>query len=423
MLHAAHCDVLAVRLTCDAAMTTDTQRPRIRVDVETSYIEEQSDPRDKRFVFSYTITIRNEGQVPARLLTRHWIITDANGNVKETRGDGVVGEQPYLKPGQGFRYSSGAVIETPVGTMQGSYQMMADDGLKFDAPIAPFRLGHSRSLALSRWRTYAIGDIQGCDAELGALLQTLNFSARPRPVWFVGDLVNRGPASLEVLRRVRALGDAATVTLGNHDLHLLAVALGCSRLRIRRHSGADLGGAGPRRAARMAAATARCSPRITPRICVWCTADSPRSGTCRLRAACARELEQALRSQPEKLFKHMYGDKPDRWDPALEGVERLRYIVNCFTRLRYVDEHGRLELHAKGAPGKAKTASLIPWFEAPGARWRGTRVVFGHWSTLGFFQNADVIGLDTGCVWGGSLTALRLDVPSAAPVQVGCRAL
>ena len=121
-------------------MISDLDNPRIRVEVETSYIEEQSDPRDKRFVFSYTITIRNEGQVPARLLTRHWIITDANGNVKETRGDGVVGEQPYLKPGQGFRYSSGAVIETPVGTMQGSYQMMADDGLKFDAPIAPFRL-------------------------------------------------------------------------------------------------------------------------------------------------------------------------------------------------------------------------------------------------------------------------------------------
>jgi ApaG protein len=120
--------------------TPEPDRLRIRVDVETSYVEEQSDPRDKRFVFSYTITIRNEGQVPARLLTRHWIITDANGNVKETRGDGVVGEQPYLKPGQGFRYSSGAVIETPVGTMQGSYQMMADNGQAFDALIAPFRL-------------------------------------------------------------------------------------------------------------------------------------------------------------------------------------------------------------------------------------------------------------------------------------------
>ncbi len=121
-------------------MTAEPANPKIRVEVETSYIEEQSDPRDKRFVFTYTITIRNDGPVPARLLTRHWIITDANGNVKETRGDGVVGEQPYLKPGQGFRYSSGAVIETPVGTMQGSYQMVADGGLQFDAPIAPFRL-------------------------------------------------------------------------------------------------------------------------------------------------------------------------------------------------------------------------------------------------------------------------------------------
>jgi ApaG protein len=117
-----------------------TQTIQIAVEVETAYIEEQSDPRDKRFVFSYTITIRNEGSVPARLLTRHWIITDANGKVQEVRGDGVVGEQPYLKPGQGFRYSSGAVIETPVGAMQGSYQMVGDDGLQFDAPIAPFRL-------------------------------------------------------------------------------------------------------------------------------------------------------------------------------------------------------------------------------------------------------------------------------------------
>ena len=114
--------------------------PRISVEVETAYIEEQSDPRDKRFVFSYTITIQNEGHVPARLLTRHWLITDANGKVQEVRGDGVVGEQPYLKPGQGFRYSSGAVIETPVGAMQGSYQMLSDDGQRFDASIAPFRL-------------------------------------------------------------------------------------------------------------------------------------------------------------------------------------------------------------------------------------------------------------------------------------------
>ncbi len=121
-------------------MTGQANQSNIRVEVVTAYLEVQSDPQDKRFVFAYTITIRNEGQAPARLLTRHWIITDSNGNVKEVRGDGVVGEQPYLKPGQEFRYSSGAVLETPVGTMQGSYQMVADDGRRFDAPIAPFRL-------------------------------------------------------------------------------------------------------------------------------------------------------------------------------------------------------------------------------------------------------------------------------------------
>jgi ApaG protein len=113
---------------------------KIRVEVETSYLEEQSDTVERRYVFSYTITIRNEGRTPARLLTRHWVITDANGKVQEVRGDGVVGEQPYLKPGQGFRYSSGAVIETPVGAMQGSYEMLADDGQRFDTPIPPFRL-------------------------------------------------------------------------------------------------------------------------------------------------------------------------------------------------------------------------------------------------------------------------------------------
>ncbi|HUQ12287.1 MAG TPA: Co2+/Mg2+ efflux protein ApaG [Steroidobacteraceae bacterium] len=117
-----------------------TTQHKIRVDVDTSYLAEQSNPGERRYVFSYTITIRNEGSVPARLLTRHWVITDSNGKVQEVRGEGVVGEQPYLKPGQGFRYSSGAVLDTPVGAMQGSYQMVTDDGQQFDAPIAAFRL-------------------------------------------------------------------------------------------------------------------------------------------------------------------------------------------------------------------------------------------------------------------------------------------
>ena len=113
---------------------------RISIVVETAYLEEQSAPQSQRFVFGYTITIRNDGAVPAKLLTRHWIITDSDGRQQEVRGPGVVGEQPRLKPGQGFRYSSGAVLQTPVGAMQGSYQMIGDDGLQFEAPIPPFRL-------------------------------------------------------------------------------------------------------------------------------------------------------------------------------------------------------------------------------------------------------------------------------------------
>jgi ApaG protein len=112
----------------------------IRVEVTTNYLAEQSEPSEQRYVFSYTITIRNDGAQAAKLLARHWLITDANGKTQEVRGEGVVGEQPHMKPGQGFRYSSYAVLETPVGAMQGSYQMVGDDGTRFDAPIAPFRL-------------------------------------------------------------------------------------------------------------------------------------------------------------------------------------------------------------------------------------------------------------------------------------------
>ena len=115
-------------------------RHQINVDVESTYLEEQSAPSEHRYVFAYTVTLRNAGQVPAKLMTRHWIITDANGRVQEVRGEGVVGEQPHLQPGQGFRYSSGAVLETPVGAMQGSFQMLGDDGAQFDAPIPVFRL-------------------------------------------------------------------------------------------------------------------------------------------------------------------------------------------------------------------------------------------------------------------------------------------
>ena len=127
-------------------MTIDTQIYNIKVDVQTQYIAEQSDPEDERYVFAYTITIRNEGSVPAKLLTRHWIITNANGKTQEVRGEGVVGEQPHLQPGENFRYTSGTMLETPVGSMQGSYHLVAEDGSEFDAPIPPFSLSKPNTL-------------------------------------------------------------------------------------------------------------------------------------------------------------------------------------------------------------------------------------------------------------------------------------
>jgi bis(5'-nucleosyl)-tetraphosphatase (symmetrical) len=267
---------------------------------------------------------------------------------------------------------------------------------------------------------YAIGDIQGCDAELGALLTALHYSADRDRLWFVGDLVNRGPESLKTLRRVRALGEAATVVLGNHDLHLLAVALG--QARTRSDDTLDDILAAPDREALLEWLLHRPLLHEDPalKLCLLHAGLAPQwnMATARL---CAREFEDALRKNPRLLFEQMYGDEPNRWNDSLAGAERLRFIVNCFTRLRYVDAEGGLVLRAKGSPKKALAKSLIPWFEAADARWRGPRLVFGHWSTLGFFCNADVIGLDTGCVWGGSLTALRLDAPGAAPVQVGCK--
>jgi bis(5'-nucleosyl)-tetraphosphatase (symmetrical) len=268
---------------------------------------------------------------------------------------------------------------------------------------------------------YAIGDIQGCDAELGALLKSLKFSADRDRLWFVGDLVNRGPESLGALRRIRALGDTAIVTLGNHDLHLLAVSHGLARTR-NDDTLADILAA-PDRDALLEWLIQRPLLHDDPdlNLCVIHAGLAPQWDMDTARS-CAREFERALRENPRGLFEHMYGDEPDIWDESLTGMARLRFIANCFTRLRYVDARGRLALKAKGSPKKAQIKSLIPWFEAPGARWRSRRVVFGHWSTLGYFSNSSAIALDTGCVWGGSLTALRLDVADATPVQVPCRA-
>ena len=267
---------------------------------------------------------------------------------------------------------------------------------------------------------YAIGDVQGCDEELGRLLAELRFSADRDRLWLVGDLVNRGPESLEVLRRVRALGDAAQVTLGNHDLHLLAASFGKSK--VREGDTIDDVLAAPDRQQLLEWLWHRPLLHEDPalNLCLLHAGLAPQWDI-PLARTCAREFEKALQRDPEKLLANMYGDEPNRWDEKLTGESRLRFIVNCFTRLRYVDPDGRLMLRAKGSPKKMQGKALIPWFESETARWHGPRIVFGHWSTLGFYQDARVIALDTGCVWGDRLTALRLDVPDARPVQVACR--
>jgi bis(5'-nucleosyl)-tetraphosphatase (symmetrical) len=215
------------------------------------------------------------------------------------------------------------------------------------------------------------------------------------------------------------MGDSATVVLGNHDLHLLAVAHGVSQLRD--DDTLDEVLAASDRDALLEWLLHR--PLMHEDAALNLSllhAGLPPQWDIPTARSCAREVERALRNDPARLFQTMYGDQPSRWENSLAGAERLRFIVNCFTRLRYVDAEGRLALRAKGAPHKAQARQLTPWFEAPGARWRGARVVFGHWSTLGFLNTGTVVSLDTGCVWGGSLTALALDDPQAAPVQVSC---
>ena len=222
-----------------------------------------------------------------------------------------------------------------------------------------------------------------------------------------------------MLRRVRSLGAAASVVLGNHDLHLLAVSFGKARLR----EGDTLEDilAAPDRGALLDWLITRPLLHEQPAMNLCMVhAGLPPQWDLALARACARDLERALQSDPEKMFESLYGDEPDRWNPELRGNDRLRFIANCLTRMRYLDADGRLLLRAKGSPKKAHSKSLVPWFEAPGARWAGSRIVFGHWSTLGFFHNELVTALDTGCVWGDCLTALRLDDPQARPVQVKC---
>lgn len=255
---------------------------------------------------------------------------------------------------------------------------------------------------------YAVGDIQGCYRELRRLLDVLRFDPSTDRLWLTGDLVNRGPQSLETLRFVRGLGTAAVSVLGNHDLHLLAAATHAEKLKpqdtldeilnapdrdelldwLRRlpllHHDAQLG-------------YTLIHAGLPPQ---WDLASA---------AACAHEVEAQLRSDRyADFFAHMYGNEPTQWSDGLRGWDRLRFITNCLTRLRYCGTDGRIALAHKGAPG-TQPPGLLPWFEIRDRRSRDLKLVFGHWSTLGDRSDPGIYALDSGCVWGGKLTALRLD--------------
>ncbi len=264
---------------------------------------------------------------------------------------------------------------------------------------------------------YAVGDVQGCALELDDLLALLAFDPSRDRLWFVGDLVNRGPQSLAVLRRVRALGDAAVVVLGNHDLHLLALARGHADWRDGDEGLRPILEA-PDREPLLDWLQSR--PLMHHDAVLGASllhAGLPPQWDIGRARACASELEGALRSDRSgDLFSRMYGNQPDLWRDDLEGADRLRFITNAFTRLRVCERDGRMLLKFKGAPGKIP-AGAMPWFRVPGRRSAGARIVCGHWSALGYRDEAGVLALDTGCVWGGTLTAQRIDVASA-PVAV-----
>ena len=262
---------------------------------------------------------------------------------------------------------------------------------------------------------YAIGDVQGCDTELEALLKRLKFSADRDRLWFVGDLVNRGPDSLATLRRVRALGDNAVVVLGNHDLHLLALAYGVQRRR--KSDTLDEVLAAPDRDVLLEWLLERPLAYAEGEDLLVHAGLVPQWSV-PFALHLAREVSTVLRREPRRLLDHMYGNQPDRWDDSLSGTERWRFAINVLTRLRVCTADGRIDLSMKGDP-PPPPSPLRPWFEHSGRASRGARVIFGHWSALGLVQRPGIVGLDTGCVWGGELTALDLDA-ARAPVAVRC---
>jgi len=265
--------------------------------------------------------------------------------------------------------------------------------------------------------TYVIGDVQGCYSPLRRLLDQCGFDPARDRLWVVGDLVNRGPHSLAVLRFVKGLGERAVTVLGNHDLHLLVVAAG----HVQPHRGDTLD----------AILRARDRDELIDWLChrkmlhsedgyAMVHAGLLPQWTVPKAAKLAREVEAVLQSEErDEFLRRMYGDKPDRWRDDLRGIDRLRVITNVLTRIRLCTTDGKMEFRHKGEPVDLPRGYL-PWFSVPGRRSRGTCVIFGHWASLGLYSESNVFSLDTGCVWGRCLSALRL--PDRKLYQQACAA-
>ncbi len=268
---------------------------------------------------------------------------------------------------------------------------------------------------------YAIGDVQGCFDELQELVNNISFDPNKDQLWFVGDLVNRGPKSLETLRWIKSLGDAAVTVLGNHDLHLLAAYVGAKDIgassslypTLQAHDIDDLIDwlrHQPLMAFNKKLKFAMVHAGLAPQ---WSIEDA---------LDYAKEVERVLQSKKYKDFLfNMYGDKPNQWDNELKGWSRLRTITNFMTRLRYCNNKGVMDFNEKNSPGM-QGVKLKPWYEIASRKSQDTTVVFGHWSTLGHIREHNVISIDTGCLWGGALTAVKIKLDKLKVYQVDCEA-
>ena len=264
---------------------------------------------------------------------------------------------------------------------------------------------------------YLIGDLQGCCDALDRLLAKIDFSPSRDSLHVLGDLVNRGPQSLRSLQRLHGLGGAAQILLGNHDLHLLAVSVGGRKP----HRGDTLDEilASPDRPALLEWLR---HGKLAAQAHGWLLVHAgvlPQWSVAQV-LALASEVEGVLAGPGMAGFLHqMYGNEPARWNPALAGPERWRLVLNVLTRIRYCTPDGTLEFDTKDGSGVAP-AGHVAWFDAPGRLTAGTPIAFGHWSTLGLQMRADLLALDTGCVWGGALSAVRVDGGRRELIQVAC---